>query len=88
MPRPTKTRARERIQRVLDAIPDLKQLRRGSPEFEKWHRDTPWTLKQPLNTSFDSAQNRHQVISDVIGVMGVAVVTCVFTLGLKNVIVD
>ena len=40
MPRPTKTRARERLQRVLDAIADLKQLQRGSPEFDKWHRDT------------------------------------------------
>ena len=40
MPRPTKARAIQRLQRVRNAIPHLKQLRRMSPEFEKWHRDT------------------------------------------------
>ena len=48
MPRPTKTRARERLQRVLDAIADLKQLQRGSPEFDKWHRDTKVAIANTL----------------------------------------
>ena len=40
MERPPKKKALKRLQKVLDAIPDLKQLRHGSPEFEKWHRNT------------------------------------------------
>lgn len=35
-----KSKAIERLQRALVAIPDLKSQRRGSPEFEKWHRNT------------------------------------------------
>ena len=40
MPRPTKALASKRLQRALDAIPELKQLSRKSPEFEKWYRNT------------------------------------------------
>ena len=36
----TKAKALERLQRALDAIPELKQQRRGSPYFTKWRRDT------------------------------------------------
>ena len=36
----TKSRAKERLQRALDATHTLKQQRRGSPEFTKWDRDT------------------------------------------------
>ena len=54
MPRPDKTRAKGRLQRALDAIPDLKQLRRGAPEFEKWHRDTKVAI---ANTFGDSSSH-------------------------------
>ena len=40
MNKPTKAKARERIQKVLDSIPALKEQRRGSAEFNKWRRDT------------------------------------------------
>ncbi len=40
MGRPTKAKAIERLRKALDKIPELKQLQRGSPGFEKWHRDT------------------------------------------------
>ena len=57
MPRPTKARAVERLQRVLDAIPDLKQLRRGSPEFEKWHRDTKVAIVHTFEDSPSKAKD-------------------------------
>ena len=34
----SKPKAIERLKKVLEAIPELKSLRRGSPDFEKWHR--------------------------------------------------
>ncbi|MDE2698980.1 MAG: hypothetical protein OXI23_08930, partial [Gemmatimonadota bacterium] len=40
MTRPPKDKAIQRLQKALDAIADLKQCRRGSPEFEKWRRNT------------------------------------------------
>ena len=40
MPRLSKGRARRHLQKALDEIPALKQLRRGSPQFEEWRRDT------------------------------------------------
>lgn len=40
MARPKKAKALERLRKVLDAIHELKNLRYGSPEFEKWRRDT------------------------------------------------
>ncbi len=54
MPRPDKARAKGRLQRALDAIPDLKQLRREAPEFEKWRRDTKVAI---VNTFGDSSPN-------------------------------
>lgn len=38
MPRPSKTKAIERLQKVLEAIPELKLLQHGSPDFKKWYR--------------------------------------------------
>ena len=52
MPKPNKERARERLQRALDAIPALKQLQRNSPEFKKWHRDTEVAIR---NTFVESS---------------------------------
>lgn len=40
MAKPIKTKALERLQKVLDEIPKLKELSRRSTKFEKWHRDT------------------------------------------------
>ena len=40
MARPTKAKAIERLRKVLDEIPELKQLRNDSPQFKKWRRDT------------------------------------------------
>ena len=40
MARPTKTKAIERLTKILNRIPELKKLQRFSPEFRKWHRDT------------------------------------------------
>ena len=37
---PSKVNALERLQRALDAIPDLKQLNAESEDFVKWRRDT------------------------------------------------
>lgn len=47
----SKTRALELLQRSMDAIPDLKQKRRGSPEFQKWHRNTEITIAKIFGDS-------------------------------------
>ena len=61
MPKPTKTRAKERLQRALDAIPVLKQLAGGSPEFEKWQRDT----KVAITNTFIESPDKSQDFEDV-----------------------
>ena len=40
MNRPPKSEAIERLQKVLDEIPALKQLQEESPQFKKWKRNT------------------------------------------------
>ena len=40
MAKPIKAKALERLQKVLDEIPNLKELPRRSTKFEKWHRYT------------------------------------------------
>ena len=40
MARVSKAKAIERLQKVLSEISELKRLRRRSPEFKKWHRNT------------------------------------------------
>ena len=40
MARPTKATAIARLQKALDAIPELRRLKPDSPEFTKWRRDT------------------------------------------------
>ena len=39
MARPTKAKAMDRLGKVLSDIPELKGIRRGSPEFKKWRRN-------------------------------------------------
>ena len=55
MNRPTKSKAIERLRRVLDAIPELEQQRRGSPEFMKWRRDTEVAIAHTFTESTESA---------------------------------
>ena len=50
MTRPTKAKAMERLQKKLDAIPELRQLRYDSPKFEKWKRDT----RIAISNTFDN----------------------------------
>ena len=40
MNRPPKSKAIERLRKVLDEIPELKTLPRGSPQFKQWQRNT------------------------------------------------
>lgn len=40
MNRPPKSKAIERLQKVLDEIPELKNLPHGSPQFKQWQRNT------------------------------------------------
>ena len=56
MTRPAKAKAIERLRKSLDAIPELKQLRHGSQEFNKWRRDTRITIK---NTFVDNPNYIH-----------------------------
>lgn len=63
MARPTKAKAIARLQKALDAIPELKQLprRTSSPEFTKWHRNTRVAI---VNTF--SEDSRHMQDFDAI----------------------
>ena len=61
MARPAKARAKERLQRALDAIPDLKQLRRGSADFEKWRRDT----KVAIANTFEESPSKSKDFDDI-----------------------
>ena len=56
MPKPIKARAKERLQRALDAIPGLKQAKYDSPEFEKWERDT----KVAIDYAFEGSPSKTQ----------------------------
>ena len=51
MRRPRKTLAIERLQRSLDAIPDLRKNVRGSSEFMKWQRDSRVTIANTFGES-------------------------------------
>ncbi len=57
MPKPIKARAKEHLQRALDAIPDLKQAKYGSPEFEKWKRDTKVAIDYAFENSPSKAKD-------------------------------
>ena len=45
MMQPTKAQAIERIQRAVDAIPELMSMPRTTPEFTKWHRNTSTAIE-------------------------------------------
>ena len=65
MPKPIKARAKERLQRALDAIPGLKQAKYDSPEFEKWERDTKVAIDYAFEGSPSKTSRfcRHPVLS-------------------------
>lgn len=50
MVRPPKTTAIERLRKVLDAVPELKRLSFGSPEFKKWRRDVQVAITHTFGT--------------------------------------
>ena len=54
MNRPPKSKAIERLRKVLDEIPELKNLPHGSPQFEQWHRNTRVAI---TNTFGDKSQH-------------------------------
>lgn len=54
MNRPPKSKAIERLQKVLDEIPALKQLQEESPQFERWKRNTRVAI---TNTFGDNSQH-------------------------------
>ena len=51
MQRPPKAIAKERLQKQLDAITELKQLPRPSPGFDKWRRDTEAAIANTFGES-------------------------------------
>ena len=59
--RPTKAKALERLRRVLDAIPELKNLGRGTPEFEKWHRDTKVAITNAFGNESDNIKDFNKI---------------------------
>ena len=61
MAQPTKAEAIKRLQRVLDAIPELKNLRRGSPEFEKWRRDTKVAITNAFGNESDNIKDFNKI---------------------------
>ena len=61
MARPTKAKALERLRRALDAIPELKQLRYDSPEFEKWQRSTKVSLTNAFGDNSRQAGDFDQI---------------------------
>ena len=56
MTRPAKAKAIERLRKVLDAIPKLKQLQHDSQDFNMWRRDTQVAI---VNTFVDKPSYIH-----------------------------
>ena len=46
-----KAEALERLKKAIDAIPELKNRKRSSPEFEKWRRDTNIAIRNIFGES-------------------------------------
>ena len=51
MPREIKARAKERLERVLDSILDIRLSSFDSPEFAKWHRDAKVAIANTFGES-------------------------------------
>ena len=61
MGRPHKGKSIERLQRALDAIPELKQLRRGSPQFEKWRRNAEVAISNTFGGNTSHVKDFRQI---------------------------
>ena len=57
MMQPTKSRAIDRLERVLDEIPSLKQIPRGSQEFTKWRRSAGLAIRYAFPDSDEHIQS-------------------------------
>lgn len=61
MTRPSKSKAIERLRKLLDAIPELRQLRYGSQKFNKWRRDS----KVAINHTFGDNSTQRADLDNV-----------------------
>ena len=53
MARPPKSKAIERLQRTLDAIPELRDLQSGSPKFMEWREGTLGVISRTFGDNSD-----------------------------------
>ncbi len=61
MAQPTKAKALERLQKALDAIPELKNRQRRSPEFEKWRRNTRVAIANTFGNESDHIRDFNNI---------------------------
>ena len=61
MARPKKAKAIERLRRALDAIPDLKELRYDSPEFQKWRRNAQIAVTNTFGSDSDHIKDFNEI---------------------------
>ena len=61
MGRPPKGKAIERLRKALDAISELKQLRRGSPQFEKWRRNAEVAISNTFGGNTSHVKDFRQI---------------------------
>ena len=59
MARPTKAKAMERLQKALDAIPELRQKAESSPEFKVWRNRTETAVEEV----FDRDSSRYKLFT-------------------------
>ena len=62
-----KSQAIERLQRARDAIPALKALRRGSPEFDKWRRNAQVAIAD----TFEASPSHVEDFTDISFTLGI-----------------
>ncbi len=61
MGRPHKGKSIERLQRALDTISELKQLRRGAPQFEKWRRNAEVAISNTFGGNTSHVKDFRQI---------------------------
>lgn len=62
MARPTKTKAIERLSKVLNRVPELKKLPySGSPEFKKWRRDAEVAISNTFEKETDHVKDFNNI---------------------------
>ena len=62
MARPTKATAIARLQKALDVIPELKQLKSDSSEFRKWHGKTQEAITGIFEDNTDKIQDFEKIV--------------------------